>query len=71
MEITYASENQDEAALRAAHPGRLRAARRQRDAHADAVQPAVGARQGRPGGRQDMFLLLYWPTYSDAGSDNL
>ena len=20
---------------------------------------------------QDMFLLLYWPTYSDAGSDNL
>lgn len=21
--------------------------------------------------RQDMFLLLYWPTYSDAGSDNL
>ena len=24
-----------------------------------------------PAGRQDMFLLLYWPTYSDAGSDNL
>ena len=22
-------------------------------------------------GRQDMFLLLYWPTYADAGSDNL
>jgi len=21
--------------------------------------------------RQDMFLVLYWPTYSDAGSDNL
>ena len=39
---------------------------------ADAVQPAVGARQGRRrDGRQDMFLLLYWPTYSDAGSDNL
>ena len=24
-----------------------------------------------PKQRQDMFLLLYWPTYSDAGSDNL
>ncbi len=27
--------------------------------------------KGDPEGRQDMFLLLYWPTYSDAGSDNL
>ena len=27
--------------------------------------------KGEPAGRQDMFLLLYWPTYSDAGSDNL
>lgn len=24
-----------------------------------------------PPNAQDMFLLLYWPTYSDAGSDNL
>ncbi|HEY5903064.1 MAG TPA: ABC transporter substrate-binding protein [Anaerolineales bacterium] len=24
-----------------------------------------------PAKAQDMFLLLYWPTYSDAGSDNL
>ena len=24
-----------------------------------------------PANAQDMFLLLYWPTYSDAGSDNL
>jgi peptide/nickel transport system substrate-binding protein len=24
-----------------------------------------------PKNAQDMFLLLYWPTYSDAGSDNL
>lgn len=24
-----------------------------------------------PATAQDMFLLLYWPTYSDAGSDNL
>lgn len=27
--------------------------------------------KGDPEGRQDMFLLLWWPTYSDAGSDNL
>ena len=27
--------------------------------------------KGDPAGRQDMFLLLYWPTYSDAGADNL
>ena len=24
-----------------------------------------------PANAQDMFLLLYWPTYSDAGTDNL
>jgi peptide/nickel transport system substrate-binding protein len=27
--------------------------------------------KGAADGRQDMFLLLWWPTYSDAGSDNL
>jgi peptide/nickel transport system substrate-binding protein len=27
--------------------------------------------KGDPSNAQDMFLLLYWPTYSDAGSDNL
>jgi peptide/nickel transport system substrate-binding protein len=27
--------------------------------------------KGDPSKAQDMFLLLYWPTYSDAGSDNL
>ena len=27
--------------------------------------------KGDPAGRQDMFLLLYWPTYSDAGADNM
>jgi peptide/nickel transport system substrate-binding protein len=27
--------------------------------------------QGDPANRQDMFLAVYWPTYSDAGSDNL
>ena len=27
--------------------------------------------KGDAANRQDMFLLLWWPTYSDAGSDNL
>lgn len=27
--------------------------------------------KGDPENAQDIFLLLYWPTYSDAGSDNL
>jgi peptide/nickel transport system substrate-binding protein len=27
--------------------------------------------KGNPKKAQDMFVLLYWPTYSDAGSDNL
>lgn len=27
--------------------------------------------KGDPAQAQDIFLLLYWPTYSDAGSDNL
>ena len=29
------------------------------------------AAKSDPANAQDMFLLLYWPTYSDAGSDNL
>jgi peptide/nickel transport system substrate-binding protein len=27
--------------------------------------------KGDPANAQDIFLLLYWPTYSDAGTDNL
>jgi peptide/nickel transport system substrate-binding protein len=29
------------------------------------------AAKSDPKNAQDIFLLLYWPTYSDAGSDNL
>ncbi len=31
----------------------------------------MGGGQGRPAKAQDIFVLYYWPTYSDAGSDNL
>ncbi len=71
LEITYASENQNEA----------RFAPLLQDAFSQlgidvTLTPMLFNQQwerakGDPEGRQDMFLLLYWPTYSDAGSDNL
>ena len=71
MEITYASENQAEA----------RFAPLLQDAFGQlgidvTLTPTLFNQQwarakGDAAGRQDMFLLLYWPTYSDAGSDNL
>jgi len=71
MEITYAAENQYEAAF----------APLLQEAYGElgvdvTLTPMPFNQQwergkGDPEGRQDMFLLLYWPTYSDAGSDNL
>lgn len=71
LELTYASENQNEA----------RFAPLIKDAYAKigvdvTLTPMQFNQQwerskGDPAGRQDMFLVLYWPTYSDAGSDNL
>jgi peptide/nickel transport system substrate-binding protein len=71
LEITYAAENQNEA----------RFAPLLQDAFSQlgidvTLTPMAFNQQwerakGDPAGRQDMFLLLYWPTYSDAGSDNL
>ena len=71
MNITYAAENQNEARfaplLKEAY-GKL---------GIDATITPIAFNQqweqakGDAAGRQDMFLLLYWPTYSDAGSDNL
>jgi len=71
MEITYAAENQNEA----------RFAPLLQDSFSQlgidvTLTPMQFNQQwergkGDPDGRQDMFLLLYWPTYSDAGSDNM
>jgi peptide/nickel transport system substrate-binding protein len=71
MEITYASENQAE----------TRFAPLIQDSFQQLgidvkLTPMLFNQQwdrakGDAAGRQDMFLLLYWPTYSDAGSDNL
>ena len=71
MEITYAAENPVESAF----------APLLQDAYGElginvTLTPMPFNQQwdrskGDPEGRQDMFLVLYWPTYSDAGSDNL
>lgn len=71
MNLTYAAENQNEA----------RFAPLVKEAYAKlgvdvTITPIAFNQQweqskGDEAGRQDMFLLLYWPTYSDAGSDNL
>ncbi len=71
LELTYASENQNEA----------RFAPLIKEAYASigvdvTITPMLFSQQwerskGDPAGRQDMFLVLYWPTYSDAGADNL
>jgi peptide/nickel transport system substrate-binding protein len=71
LELTYASENQAEA----------RFAPLIKEAYAKigvdvTLTPMQFNQQwerakGDPAKRQDMFLLYYWPTYSDAGSDNL
>lgn len=71
MEITYAAENPVEAAfapLLADAYGEL---------GIDVTLTAMPFNQqwdrskGEPDGRQDMFLLLWWPANSDAGADNL
>ncbi len=71
LEVTYASENQNEA----------RFAPLLKEAFAKVgvevtLTPMLFNQQwerakGDPAKRQDMFLVLYWPTYSDAGADNL
>jgi peptide/nickel transport system substrate-binding protein len=71
LTLTYAAENQAEA----------RFAPLIKDAYAKVgvkvtLKPILFNQQwalakGNPKKAQDIFLLLYWPTYSDAGSDNL
>ena len=71
IKLTYASENATEEAF----------APLIKDSFAQIgvdveIEPMLFSQQWElsksdPPNAQDMFLLLYWPTYSDAGSDNL
>jgi peptide/nickel transport system substrate-binding protein len=71
LEITYAAENP----VHAAYAPLLQATWAELGVDVT-ITPMPWPQQwerskGEPEGRQDLFLLLYWPTYSDAGSDNL
>ncbi len=71
IRLTYAAENTTEEAF----------APLIKDAFAEIgveveIEPLLFGQQWEqaksdPANAQDMFLLLYWPTYSDAGADNL
>jgi peptide/nickel transport system substrate-binding protein len=71
LKLTYASENDVEAAF----------APLIADSFAQigvdvTIEPMLWSQQWQaaksdPANAQDIFLLLYWPTYSDAGSDNM
>jgi peptide/nickel transport system substrate-binding protein len=71
LKLTYASENPTEAAF----------APLIKDSFSQigvnlTIEPILFNQQWKaaksdPKNAQDMFLLLYWPTYSDAGSDNM
>ena len=71
LELTYASTN----AVHPAYAPLLQAAWAELGVNVT-ITPMPWAQQwergkGEADARQDLFLLLYWPTYSDAGSDNL
>ncbi len=71
MEITYTAEN----TLEQAFAPLLQDAYSQLGVNVTLTPMPWGQQwdraKGDPEGRQDMFVVLYWPTYSDAGSDNL
>ncbi len=72
LEITYFADNP----IHAGYAPLLQAAYAELGVDVTLTPTATFGQQwdvgkGDPEGRQDMFLLLWWPTYSDAGSDNL
>ncbi len=71
MEIAYTAENTHEQAFAPL----LQAAYSEIGGNVELTPMPWGQQwdraKGEPEGRQDMFVVLYWPTYSDAGSDNL
>ena len=71
LELTYASENPVEAKMAPLIQDSFKqigvTVQRRRS-----CSTSSGKRRSRdPQNAQDIFLLLYWPTYADAGTDNL
>ena len=71
LRLTYAAENDTEAAFAPLIKDSFAQIGVDVNLEAVAFNQQWEEAKSDPANAQDMFLLLYWPTYSDAGSDNL
>ncbi len=71
LRLTYAAENDTEAAFAPLIKDSYAQIGVNVTLEAIAFNQQWEEAKSDPANAQDMFLLLYWPTYSDAGSDNL
>jgi peptide/nickel transport system substrate-binding protein len=71
LRLTYAAENDTEAAFAPLIKDSYEQIGVNVTLEAIAFNQQWEEAKSDPANAQDMFLLLYWPTYSDAGSDNL
>jgi peptide/nickel transport system substrate-binding protein len=71
LRLTYAAENDTEAAFAPLIKDSFAQIGVDVTIEAIAFNQQWEEAKSDPANAQDMFLLLYWPTYSDAGSDNL
>ena len=71
LRLTYAAENDTEAAFAPLIKDSFAQIGVDVSLEAIAFNQQWEEAKSDPANAQDMFLLLYWPTYSDAGSDNL
>ena len=71
LRLTYAAENDTEAAFAPLIKDSFEQIGVNVTLEAIAFNQQWEEAKSDPANAQDMFLLLYWPTYSDAGSDNL
>jgi peptide/nickel transport system substrate-binding protein len=71
LNLTYAAENQSEARFAPLIKDAFKKVGVKVSIKAVLFNQQWAAAKANPATAQDMFLLLYWPTYSDAGADNL
>lgn len=71
LRLTYAAENDTEAAFAPLIKDSFEQIGVDVNLEAITFNQQWEEAKADPANAQDMFLLLYWPTYSDAGSDNL
>jgi peptide/nickel transport system substrate-binding protein len=71
LKLTYAAENDTEAAFAPLIKDSFAQIGVDVTLEALAFSQQWELAKSDPANAQDMFLVLYWPTYSDAGSDNL